>query len=405
MFIMSFKMALNSIRAAKLRSFLTMFAVIIGVMAFIIVTTTVDGLKNTATSQINDLGGNLVTVNSGQLISKDSSGKEKVNFAASFGASTLTEKDYNDIKKIDGIKATAPQVLISGVVKHGDKTVGDAYIGATSTDYPKALNQKVEQGDFFSDSDTRFAVIGKGLADELFPNSSALGRIISIRGRDFTIVGVMETFESALNLGGLDINKAVLIPLGAAKKLTGGPVLINEIDIQVNDTSDVNEVVKQIESTLLGNHGGEHDFTVLKQDELVELTGNLLGTIKQASQFIAYIMLFVGAVVIMLIMLISVTERIKEIGIRKSIGATNLNILTQFLIEAVVLSWLGTALGLAFGWLAGFAVKALIDITPAYTLATFTVISLIATVIGVVAGIYPAMQAARKNPVEALRHE
>jgi putative ABC transport system permease protein len=160
-----------------------------------------------------------------------------------------------------------------------------------------------------------------------------------------------------------------------------------------------------MDAILLANHGGEHDFTVLKQEELIELTGDIFSLIKSASQAVSSIMLFVGAIVILLVMLIAVNERIKEIGVRKSIGATNSNILSQFLIEALVLTWFGSVLGIIFAWALGFLVKSTVGITPEYSLNTIITIAVISTIIGALAGIYPAWQAARKDPVEALRHD
>lgn len=404
MLFMNLKMAWNSIRASKLRSFLTMVAVIIGVAAFLLVTTTVEGLKSAAASEIDELGGNLVTINSGQLFFEDESGNQQLNFAATLGAPTLTEQDLEDVSKIEGVRVAAPQVLVSGAVQYEGEDVAGALILATNSSYPEAFNQEVSTGAFFEDSASKRVVIGQGIVDRYFNNTSPLARTLSIRGEEFIVVGVMESFESSFSFGA-DLNSAVIIPIDTATELTGAPPAIQEIDIQLEEGADAEAVVNNIEETLLDNHGGERDFTVLKQDELIDLTGSLLDQIKQASQAISAIMLFVGGVVIMLIMLISVNERIREIGIRKSIGATNRNILSQFMIEALFLSWFGSLLGIIVGWVGGIVVRNLIDVTPVYSLSTILTVMLISTTVGVLAGVYPAWQAAKKNPIEALRHE
>ncbi|MCE7936401.1 hypothetical protein DYH10_01225 [Candidatus Saccharibacteria bacterium CPR2] len=401
------KLALNSLRQSKLRSFLTMIAVIIGVAAFMIVTTTVEGLKSAASNEINELGGNLITVNSGKILYKDESGRQQFNFAASMGASTLTEKDLNDLRSLDGVKAAAPQVMISGEVEVKDKAFPSAFILATNEDYPSAFSQKVEKGEFFSDNLTNknVVVVGSGVVAKGFSGASPLGSKILIRNQEFTVLGVMEEYKSSFNIGA-DLNNAIIIPVESAKELTGGtPVSIQEIDIQLDEGADANVQAEKINNKLLENHGGEDDFTVLKQDELIDLTGSLLDQIKKVSQAVSYIMLFVGSVVILLIMLITVKERTREIGIRKSIGATNSNILTQFLTEAVVLSWVGSLMGIALGFALGFAVKAAIDITPTYSINSIITVVIISTTIGAVGGFFPALQAARKDPVEALRYE
>ncbi len=400
------KLAIASIRSAKMRSFLTMFAVIVGVAAFVIITTTVEGLKSAVSSEINSLGGNLLTVNSGKAVERDESGEiTSFNFAATFGASTLTEKDLESIRKIEGVKAAAPQMIITGAVTKDDTELKGGLIMATNEDYSEALGQEVEFGQFFTDDgNDRFVVIGSGVVDELLAGQDNLGSTIQIRDQDFTVVGIMKEQKSSIDFG-VNLNNSVFLPFAAGKKLNGGTVLIQEIDAQVADGYDADEVFDDVEAVLLKNHGGTEDFTVLKQDELIETTNGIFDLIKSFSQVISFIMLFVGAIVILLIMLITVTERTREIGIRKSIGASPNHIRTQFVIEAVVLSWAGSVLGILVGFLLGFLVKAGIDITPIYTINTLLVVMIISTLVGTFGGLYPAFRASNLDPVEALRHE
>lgn len=400
------KLALTSLRSSKLRAFLTMMAVIIGVMGFVVVTATVEGLKSSVANEVNDLGGNLVTVNPGQIIERDDSGEvSSFNFAAAFGASTLTEKDLKSIQNIEGVNAAAPQMLVSGLVQRNGEIFKNNLIIATNQDYPASFGQEVAEGDFFTDDQEQFVIVGQDIVEELYGGKLSLGTQLRVAGEDFTVLGAMESFDSAFTGFGADLNRAVIIPLKSGKKINGGTVLIQEIDVQVASTEQVDSVVEEINSTLLENHGGEQDFTVLRQDELIDLTGGIFDQIKAAAQALSFIMLFVGGVVILLIMLITVSERTREIGIRKSIGATNSNIMIQFLTEAVVISWVGSLLGVFFAYLLGFAVKNVTDISPEYSMPTLISVAVISTVIGSVAGLYPASQAARKDPVEALRHE
>ena len=400
-------LALTSLKSAKVRAGLTMVAVIIGVGSFVIVTTTIDGLSKATENQINDLGGNLVTINPGKLITEDENGNRSFNFAASFGASTLTERDLESVSKLDGIGAIAPQIIISGQITRGENELDNGIIIATNEDYPDAVGQTLDAGTFLTDDtkSSRFAVVGSNVVEELYGGELALGTKITVRGEAFTIIGSMEEYEADFSFGGVDFNNAVLISLDSSEALTGSIPLIQEIDIQLAEGSDADQVVADIKATLLKNHGGEEDFTVLKQDDLIDLTDDIFGLIKSSGQFLAFIMLFVASIVILLIMLITVRERTREIGIRKSIGATNSNILVQFLTEAVVLCWIGSAIGLAAGYLLGFLLQRVTGITPVYSLNTIITVVVISTSVGVVAGVIPAWLAARKDPVESLRHE
>lgn len=405
----SVNLAVSSIRGSKIRTLLTVVAVIIGVASFTVVTTTVDGLKNAAANEITGLGNNLIQVIPGNVVVEKEDGTKELNFIASFGSSTITNKDIADIKELDEVESIAPLGLVGAQVSRNDQVLKNATVIATSSDYPNVFSQKIEDGTFLSDdlpAGSRFVVVGRGVVDEFYGGELSLGTKITIRGESFTVLGSMEKYDSALAFsGGPDLNKAVYISIEHAQELSGGVVSISRVDMQLKSNVDTDDFKQKITDLLLNNHGGEKDFTILTQEELIELTDTIFGAIKQVGQFLSYIMLFVSSIVILLIMLISVKERTHEIGIRKSIGATNGNILVQFLTEAVLISWVGSFIGILLGLIGGMLIKSSTGITPAYSVETLITLVAISTTVGVSAGVTPAWIAARKNPVEAIRHE
>lgn len=407
MISISLQAAQSSIRSSKVRTALTTIGVIIGVIFFVLISSIVDGLNAGVRDQIESLGGNLVTVTPGNTIERDEEGNiENFNFAASFGASTLTERDLMSVGEIEGVKAAAPQMIVSGVVSRDETELSNGFILATNPSYPDSVNQMVETGSFFgSDTKSNVAVVGTGVVEKLFAGTASLGSSITVRGEQFTIIGIMEQYETnGLNFGP-DINNAVYIPFETGKDFNGGVALVQEIDIQLDEEADADIVAAGIEEVILENHGGEEDFTVLKQDEFIDLTGNVFSLLKNFSNIISVIILMIGGIVILLVMLITVKERTREIGLRKAVGATNRDILTQFVFEAIAVTWFGAFIGAAISVVIGLSIAGLTELSPVFTLNTFLVAIGLSTVFGLLGGIIPAFIAAYKDPIEALRHE
>lgn len=402
------KMALATIRSAKLRSILTMLGIIIGVSSVVIVIAIGQGVKNQVAAEVNQFGANLIQISPGKSVTRDDSGKiSGFNFTAAFGVSTLSEQDLKTIQNIEGIDAAAPMMLVSGSVSSGTESLDSTFIIATNSDFPEALNQDIRSGEFFGSDETgNAAVIGSAIARDIFGSnqSQAIGGVILVRGERFIIKGVMEERPSLFGAA-FDLNKSVYIPLAAGKKFNQDAVLIQEIDAKASDDANIDQVVDKIEAALSENHGGEEDFTVLKQEELVGLTGSILGLITTAVAAIASISLFVGGIGIMNIMLVSVTERTREIGLRKAVGATDRQVLLQFLIESIVLSVIGGVTGVILAYAVVALITILTDVNGAFTLSTILLASGVSGAVGIVFGLMPAAKAARKNPIEALRYE
>ena len=402
------RLALQTIGHNKVRSLLTMLGIIIAVWAVVLVVSIGEGIKSQVSSQIDELGSRLLTITPGQYVQRNESGEvESLDIAAAFTTSTMTVDDLEDIKANPSIEAAAPQMLVSGTVKVKDKKIDGSILIGTDEDLAKALNQKVEHGEFLTDgkSDTAVAVIGQGISDEYFNGSNPVGSVVEIRGEQFVVKGVMDKFSLGGAEFGPDINKAIFINLGKAREYANDIAAIQEIDALVKDGSDVDKTVTAITRNLKENQGGEENFSILKQEDLLSVTDDIFNLITSGIGLIAGISIVVGSIGIMNIMLVSVTERTREIGLRKAIGAYESQILQQFLIEAVVLSLVGGMIGLGLAWLSGLAISASSDLAPVINAGVLIQTLFGSAVIGIASGMWPAVKAARKNAIEALRHE
>lgn len=392
------KMAFASLGHAKLRSFLTMLGMIIGIGAVIFVLSVGEGVKNEISKQITQLGTNIVNISPGQQL-----GEGGIDFAA-YTSSTLSKKDLETVREIDNVEAAIAIQLVTGQAQLGDQQTQAAFIAGTNSSYTDVVDQPVSQGRFF-DEKAAEAVIGSKVAEDLFGDTDPIGQKIIIRKQEFEVTGVLEHFESAINLQFSDFNNVVYIPLDTAIRINNGVVNFIEIDAKITSAEVVDQTVETIKTQIRANHDGEEDFTVIKQEEALDVFDSIFNVVTSFIAAIASISLLVGGVGIMNIMLVSVTERTHEIGVRKAVGATNRNILSQFLIEAIVLSLIGGLLGVGFAYGLGWIVKITAGITPVITPFAISLAVGVSVAVGLVFGIAPAVKAARKNPIDALRYE
>lgn len=403
-------MAMASLRSSKLRSALTMLGIIIGVVSVVTFMSFGQGLKNQVTDEIRDFGDDFLQVSPGELVTRDEEGNiEEFDFTAMFGATPFTLKDLTDIQAIENISVASGVQLISGEVSANKTESSSSSIVATTPDMQYVISQEVEDGSFLDENikNDYVVVLGKKVAVELFgEDSSGVGRTVQIRDQDFTVIGVMAQHDSILTsaASGSDFNNFAYITLEAGKLLTKAPVQLIEIDMKVVDIEKTDETIAEISAVLEANRG-DTDFTITKPEEFLAITDSILGLLTTAVVAIASISVLVGGVGIMNIMFVTVSERTREIGIRKAIGATNNQILFQFLIESIVLTMLGTLFGYLISVLISVLTRIYSDFEPAITVQSMLVATLAAIVFGVIFGIIPAAKAAKKDPIEALRHE
>lgn len=401
------QMAFAALNATKWRSFLTTLGVIIGVTSVVTIVSLGEGVKQQLTSQIKHTGTDLITVRGGRVATRDSKGNiDKVNLLGLFAGVNLSEADYQTIQKTPGLSVVAPFAAVPGVPKTPDGRLGSGIsITATNHQGAAALNQNVLYGGFFEERDqsSAVAVIGKRVAEDLFKENIPIGKSFELRGQKITVRGIFQEFEaSPLGLG-LDYNNAIFIPYDYAKQLAGGSLQPYQILARPGADASVAGAIDAINKNLRESHGGETDFTVLEAEDNILLAGGALNFLTGLVSAVAAVSLLVGGIGIMNIMLVAVSERTYEVGIRKSVGATNHQILNQFMIEALVLSGVGGVLGVVGSLLVNYFLRIFTPFQPVITVPIMAMAVLVALAVGVVFGITPALKAARKNPIDALR--
>lgn len=402
----NFRIAFDSITSTKWRSFLTMLGIIIGVMSVVTIVSIGEGVKKQISNQIHDMGPDLITVRPGKPVQKNKSGDVSgVNFMTLYAGNALTENDLNVVRQAKNVKTAVPMSFVTGAPVVDKTQFNNGYIFGTTNGLPSVLNHKIEYGAFFNDEDINkpVAVIGVRVAEDLFKETVPIGRSMQIRGETFVVRGVFEQFDTSTLTLNADYNNAIFIPLGAGKRLNNNQANIQQILVKPASPADTKATADAVQAQLLNAHAGQDDFTVLTQEDNLSVANTILNLLTGLISGIAAISLIVGGIGIMNVMLVSVSQRTQEIGVRKAVGATNHQIMSQFLIEAVVISLIGGILGVVGSLLANFLLRTFTTLQPVITLPIIGIAVFVAVIVGIVFGVAPALQAARKDPIQALR--
>lgn len=402
----SIRIALKSLKANKLRSFLTMLGIIIGVGAVIAMISIGQGAQQMVTSSIQGLGSNLLIITPGQGEQRGplSGGGESVD--------SLTMQDLEAVtRKVNMVNQAAPELSTNATVVYGNKNTPTSITG-TLPEYEAVRNVHTRVGRFFSDNEVagraKVAVLGPAVVENLFgdPNANVIGKTIKIKNLLFTVVGVLESKGSS---GFFNQDDLILVPITTVQSRILGVDHIRVIYADVKNVDYMNIVSEQIREILRKQHGlsgtETDDFNIQNQADILSSAESVTQTFTFLLAGVAAISLLVGGIGIMNIMLVSVTERTREIGIRKAIGAKGRDILSQFLIEAVMLSLvggiIGTMLGIALSTLISGVAGWDTIVTPGSIMMAFG----FSAGIGIIFGVFPSRKAANKNPIDALRYE
>ncbi|MCR4427818.1 MAG: ABC transporter permease [Caldiserica bacterium] len=398
-------MALRALSHNKSRSFLTMLGVIIGVAAVMMMLSIGAGTQAVVTGRISSLGTNLLIIQPGNVRSG--------GVALSSQAQSLTLEDMEAISSIEGISSVAPTLSGRAQAIVGSNNTNTSVIG-TTPEYKNLMNIKMSDGVFFAQTEVdqwdKVAILGSTVAETLFPEGNPVGQnvqlVVNRTKALFRVIGVM---ASKGGTGFSNQDDQILIPITTAQKILFGRSTLGQINVEVSSVDLMDQVSGKISQILRIRHniaeGKSDDFSILNQQDLLETMSSVATSFTTLLAGIASISLLVGGIGIMNIMLVSVTERTREIGLKRAIGALRRDIIIQFLLEAIILSTTGGIVGILFGFVGSYLIKSWGNTTTLITVGSVLLGFLFSVAVGVFFGFYPAQKAAKLEPIEALRYE
>ncbi len=400
-------MAMASIRVSKIRTFMTMLGIIVSVASIVTIVSLGEGVKNQLSEQLSQTDKNLVTIRGGNLGVNNSPDSTIDVATLLLNPKNLNATDSSVLEKLPEVDYVTTFTLLDGHPNslEGHGTASDIEVVATSLNAQKIIGQKMLHGGFFQDNDYSIptAVIGRNVAERYFKSNTPIGQKFTFGGQQITVSGVIQEFSTNPFLSGVDYNNTIFLPISFAQSISKEPLEPFQILVQPKPEVSADNLDSKIRSAMSANHPDQGDFTILRIDDINYLASKMSASFNKFAAVITGIMLLIGGVGIMNIMLVSVSERMQEIGVRKSVGATNRQIMGQFVAEAVMISLIGGLIGLVISLLANYAIRLTTNLTPVIYLPIMVIALITAVIVGVVFGTIPALKAARKDPIMALR--